>query len=305
MLKTQLHSKISQYSPEWRDIEDILTGDYFGVLDYLPRKPFLESFTKQLHNLNPNVSFLGLDTVDWEKVELQFWPMKTTDDASAEPDLIILSDRWVIIVEVKLNSKLGKRQLWREYHIGRSIGAENNISPENVYCLVLTRDRIKEAEVCYGLKAKQRELLRPKVMYLLWHEAAAIVESWSRYGISDVPLISEHHRIITDLLCALRKRKNLLFSGFVFHHMEPSQTFQSRIFSPELFNGFLKNIPTVNKLDYSLITDEFSGFCTNSRKCKRLLEYWSNLQFSGFQNSPKKCNLSNMKFVTGDRDEFN
>jgi hypothetical protein len=305
MLKTQLHSKIFQYSSEWRDIEDILTGDYFGVLDYLPRKPYLESFIKQLLYLNSDVSFPGLETVDWDQVELQFWPMKTTDEANAEPDLIILSDKWVIIVEVKLNSGLGNRQLWREHHVGQSIGAENNISSEYVYCLLLTRNRIKEAEVFYGLKTEQRALLSPKVIYLLWHEAAAIFESWSRYGISNVPLMSEHHRMITDLLNSLRKRRNLLFSGFVFHHMEQSQTFQSRIFSPELFNGFLKNIPTVNKLDYSLITNEFRGFCTNSRNCERLLEYWSNLQFIGFQNSPKKCNLLNMKFFTGDRNELN
>lgn len=44
MLKAQLRSKIGLLGSDWQDIEDILTGDYFGALDYLPRQPFLRSY---------------------------------------------------------------------------------------------------------------------------------------------------------------------------------------------------------------------------------------------------------------------
>ena len=44
MLKAQLKSKIFQLSSKWRENEDILTGDFFGVLDYLPRNPYLCKF---------------------------------------------------------------------------------------------------------------------------------------------------------------------------------------------------------------------------------------------------------------------
>ena len=35
VLKVQLRSKIAALGSKWQDIEDILTGDFFGVLDYL------------------------------------------------------------------------------------------------------------------------------------------------------------------------------------------------------------------------------------------------------------------------------
>jgi hypothetical protein len=41
MLKAQLRSKIGALGPDGQDIEDILTGDFFGALDHLPRKPYL------------------------------------------------------------------------------------------------------------------------------------------------------------------------------------------------------------------------------------------------------------------------
>ena len=45
MLNTQLHSKLNlSYLNRWQDCEDILTGDFFGILDYLPRQPASEIF---------------------------------------------------------------------------------------------------------------------------------------------------------------------------------------------------------------------------------------------------------------------
>ena len=45
MLKTQLHSKLNlSHLRRWQDSEDILTSDFFGVLDYLPRQPYLRDF---------------------------------------------------------------------------------------------------------------------------------------------------------------------------------------------------------------------------------------------------------------------
>lgn len=39
MLKAQLRSKIYALASEWQEMEDILTGDFFGALDYPPRQP--------------------------------------------------------------------------------------------------------------------------------------------------------------------------------------------------------------------------------------------------------------------------
>lgn len=75
MLKTQLHSKISQLDPSWRDNEDVLTGDFFGTLDYLPRMTFLCDFITRVISLNPDVRTPCLDGIDWEAVKILFWPL--------------------------------------------------------------------------------------------------------------------------------------------------------------------------------------------------------------------------------------
>jgi hypothetical protein len=96
MLKIQLGSKIFQLDLDWRDKEDILTGDYFGVLDYLPRPTFLKSFFESVLSLNPSVA-LSLDDVDWPQVELDFWLQQTTGQEDTEPDVVIVSNRWVVV----------------------------------------------------------------------------------------------------------------------------------------------------------------------------------------------------------------
>ena len=52
MLKTQLSSKLFPLYARWGEVEDILTGDYFGALDYLPRRPFLAEFITHITRLN-------------------------------------------------------------------------------------------------------------------------------------------------------------------------------------------------------------------------------------------------------------
>lgn len=303
MLKTQLHSKIFQLDPAWRGIEDLLTGDFFGALDYLPRLPFLQDFTRQVLDWNPGIPFPPLDSTDWDETRLLFWPYKDAGDENAEPDLIILSPQWLIVVEVKLDSGLGPRQLWREYRVGRDIAIEQNIPLENVYVLLLTKNRISEEEAFKDLTRQERETLRPKQMYLLWHESAAILDSWLRNGVCGRSLLYEHRRLIVDVLAALRKRRSLLFSGFAFHHMETVRTFSDRIFSPELFGGFLSEVPAVELSDRTLIGSQFDGFCKKSQRCRPSYGFWSHLQFNGFLNSAAKCIPTTTKFIKGISDE--
>jgi len=61
VLKTQLHSKLNLSNLcRWRDSEDILTGDFFGVLDYLPRQPYLQDFLQLVEDVNPGGMHSGL-----------------------------------------------------------------------------------------------------------------------------------------------------------------------------------------------------------------------------------------------------
>ncbi len=117
MLKAQLGARTFPLDPAWRDIEDILTGDYFGTLDYLPRQSFLPAFIQWVANLDPSVDPPAMDDVDWDHVEILFWPMTFGEEESAEPDVVLVSNRWVIVIEVKLDSGLGHGQPWRKYAV--------------------------------------------------------------------------------------------------------------------------------------------------------------------------------------------
>src|SRR5687767_3326098 len=103
MLKTQLGSrKIAQLTRDWQTLEDILTGDFFGVLDYLSREPYLQTFLEQIEQLNNRVGCLDLARINWHEVQMMFWTRRAGHEDMTEPDVVLVSDRWVIVVEVKL-----------------------------------------------------------------------------------------------------------------------------------------------------------------------------------------------------------
>jgi len=168
MLKTQLKSKIQQVYPKWRDIEDLLTGDFFGVLDYLPREPYLKSFFAWVFQLNEQVVAPDLNDVDWDSVELSFWPMKHLQDESTEPDLVIVSNKWVFIIEVKLLSGLGTDQLWREYMVGKELAAERGLSSVSVYLLTVALSRLDIGKTFKQSEHAKRKELLERTFQLRW-----------------------------------------------------------------------------------------------------------------------------------------
>ena len=127
MLKAELRAKMFQLDPGWASVEDILTGDFFGALDYLPRVPFLSRFLERVVALNETPRSPELSEVDWSKVTLLFWPRVQLGEEQVEPDVVIVSDRWTIVIEVKLDSGLGVHQPWREYQAGLSIAHRHGV----------------------------------------------------------------------------------------------------------------------------------------------------------------------------------
>ena len=92
--------------------EDQLTGDMFGVLRYLPFqsgiKPILQNSVYPAQLLN------CLDDIllnEWSQT-IHFWGERRYDNT--EPDVVIELADTVILIEVKLDSGLGKQQLERE-----------------------------------------------------------------------------------------------------------------------------------------------------------------------------------------------
>ena len=200
MLKAQLRSKISALGSDWQDIEDILTGDFFGALDYLPREPYLGSFLSWVMSLNPDASQPSTVAVDWDAVEFIFWPLITGQDESAEPDLVIVADQWVLVIEVKLDSGLGTNQPWREYCVGREIARDRGISDDAVYYLLVSRHRLDVRATFANSEKGQQDQLLPRTSHLLWHQAVAQVERWLKDGPAGETVTLSEKRLLLDLL---------------------------------------------------------------------------------------------------------
>ena len=104
MFVAQICNKLSRSE---EDMEDLLTGNVFGVWRYLPAEVAqvgLLRFLKTACRLD-SVNFGGPDTVN--TIELKFWPWIQEGDAKgAEPDVlieIVSPDlrKWLVLVEAK------------------------------------------------------------------------------------------------------------------------------------------------------------------------------------------------------------
>lgn len=238
-----------------------MTGDFFGTLDYLPRKLFFRDFITYIVSLNSEVKTPCLDDVDWDNAEILFWPRTYTDEENAEPDVVIVTNKWLLVVEVKLMSGLGDTQPWREYVIGRKIAADYSISLDAVYYLIVARKRLDISRLFKPNQSEQCNELLSRTSYLKWHEAFFLVDSWLRVGIGAQKISAEHHRMLYDLFQAMRKRRAIAFSGFSFANTGAVSLATGRIFCPPRFTGFLYNLQENRLLDdYIFLRQEYSGF---------------------------------------------
>lgn len=261
MLKAQLRSKISQIGSAWREIEDILTSDYFGTLDYLPRQPFLPAFLRWVADLNPTVEPPAMSDVDWADVEMLFWPMIYGEEENAEPDVVLVSNRWLIVIEVKLDSGLGHRQPWREYTVGKEIAAERNLPLDAVYYMVVARTRLNVNHTFAVNEERERMELEARTSYLRWSQAVSLIESWLRKGTAGHPVSDHVARLLTDLLDAMRRRRTLAFSGFSFAHQDDVTKPPPGLFCPPRFRGFLHET-TCTRIEQAdqIFLSSFTGF---------------------------------------------
>jgi len=202
VLKTQLHSKLNlSHLSRWQDSEDILTGDFFGTLDYLPRQPYLFGFLENVEHLNEGEGRFELDRVDWEKVEMFFWPRCAEHDDSTEPDVVLVSNRWVIVVEAKLGSGFGEKQPWREFLVGRQIAENRGLSRDAVHYVVVSRAVLHGAQVFDGLAVHQRTELEPRTLWFRWLDAQKLDEGWLRWhDVGEWQAAANEARMLGDLL---------------------------------------------------------------------------------------------------------
>ncbi|MGC9468194.1 MAG: hypothetical protein ACP5HS_06365 [Anaerolineae bacterium] len=123
MLAAQLHHKVPV---EFEGMEDVLTSSVFGLLRYLPA-PLACHLLACWADLPPQTN----------TPDVEFWPRYPTpqdfgifvdskrqeelpDRGDSEPDVVIRTEQWLVLVEVKYQSSLDHAydQLSREFAIG-------------------------------------------------------------------------------------------------------------------------------------------------------------------------------------------
>ncbi len=102
--------------------EDLLTADVFGVLKYLPRRPFLEAVLRAIGDRNPHAVeyHVHLDAFisSLDDAAFNFWPSYPTprglEGNMTEPDVELTGPQTLMLVEAKLASGFAETQVERE-----------------------------------------------------------------------------------------------------------------------------------------------------------------------------------------------
>ena len=250
-----------QVDPSWRSIEDVLTGDFFGALDYLPRIPYLVDALQNIQAHNPSSAPIPTEGVEWDNIEFEFWPMTYGEDEAAEPDVLIVSNRWLLVVEVKLHSGLGRRQPWREFVVGQEIASSRGLPPDAVYYIVVSPERLDVGATFAADEIEQRQLLLTKTHQIRWSDLVAMIEQWLRRAANHDPLPPEQARLLNDLLDAMRKRRRLAFAGFGFENQPEVAKPLSHVFVPQAFEGFLgTSSSSTDREQVVIFLESFQGF---------------------------------------------
>jgi hypothetical protein len=229
MLVAQLHHKVPLQVEE---MEDVLTSSVFALLRYLPR---------------PLASAL---LARWTYVPLQpdmpvvdFWPRYPTpmgfgifldgaraeprDRGETEPDVVIRTAEWLVLVEVKYRSHLDPAydQLGRELAIGHRLAKEEG---RRLRLLVVTADVLRPrpggqdlvvgtqralARVRDGGGSVTTEMIASVPVALRWISWQRIYKALARTaahsdGAAQLE-VSAHHRRLLEDTCALLELRGL------------------------------------------------------------------------------------------------
>jgi hypothetical protein len=196
MLKALLKGKLSR---DQENMEDILTSNVFGVMEYLDQHSVLLAFLSQATSPEERNPFRDLSSD--LKVEYKFWPwLKKSGCEGCEPDVLIRiacadDRRFVVLIEAKYWSEKssekgeGERlgdQLAREWENLKCLAEEDAAEGEPVLIYV-TADF-----VCpYGdIEATQRELLekrgeKARIWWLSWRYLPALIKDSSNEILRD------------------------------------------------------------------------------------------------------------------------
>jgi hypothetical protein len=149
MFKYQLH-KLSKGGKEARAVllEDILTSDVFGVMNYFQYDLLLQPFLEQVRGKNQGSHFLVPPAAP---AEVHFWKsmawpesLPNLERSFIEPDVIIEWRDVLIIVEAKFISPTDPEELLREYLAGAT-----QAFPDQSFFLLLIDKNLSLPSVSY------------------------------------------------------------------------------------------------------------------------------------------------------------
>jgi len=230
MLKYQLH-KLSKGGKEAKSVylEDILTSDIFGIMNYVPYEDLLKPFLEKVKSTN---KFFELSIPSDAPKYFHFWKSYLWPDdlpylkrQSIEPDVVIEWDDLLIFIEAKFVSPTDPEELLREYLVACYKAQEK----KDFYLLLIDKNLSVPVvnEPASGNKVSIKEYLIHRFKQLALSDkygssrinSAFIWSNWQTvyklidwrldyFNRMDESINYPIHRIMTDLL-VLMEKKNL------------------------------------------------------------------------------------------------
>lgn len=235
MLMALLKGKLSH---EQENMEDILTSNIFGTLQYFPPSQGLLLFINQAINdeTNPNNPFRNIKEVS--EVTYEFWPYLNESDCNpCEPDVLIRltapqGERFIVLIEAKyLSGKSSERdegerpndQLAREYDNLKIVAKKEKRVPILIYLtagLSIPKDEMEASQSELECKRK----IKADFYWLSWRHLIHAIEK------SKDPML-------LHLVQVMRKMNLLFFSGFTsVNRVIPISWFFARHFDWKIIN---------------------------------------------------------------------
>jgi hypothetical protein len=188
--------------------EDILTSTIFGSLRYFNNQSILINFLNKSSDLNSN-----LKIENDQNFKINFWENRFTEKNYCQPDLILSSNDYEIIIECKYRSSLSeeyeiiddKVTYYSNQLIRYSKIIENSAKKKIIIYLT------DELKIPTEIMEKTKKKINDKIN-LYWL-------SWSKLYLSlnenkDSIILENEKKLFNDLMEFLKKRGLVSFNGF-------------------------------------------------------------------------------------------
>jgi hypothetical protein len=190
MYLAEIHGKLSN---ENENKEDILTSNIFSFFKYADRKIFLWPLLKSW----------GLEVSADEAVQTEFifWP---TYKEGTQPDLVIISGHYYLLIEAKYHSGFGKETQFKQHQLVREIegGVYEAKNLGKIFkILIITPDYSSKTESIQEIMLQHRQ----KLKWINWQKITYLIYSI----LENDPKITPETRFFAEDLYKLLLKKNL------------------------------------------------------------------------------------------------